>query len=338
MGQNPEDFDPVRPLPTCYRPRNPDPIWVVTTRPTSAPQIPPLWFPRYHYGEQGDLLHGCLDVIALRSAALLAAMLVLSPPTLALDMDCQKYTGWSLDSANFAKSFPSGRKPKEGTCISSVTLRGPIVAGDADKFANMLRQAHPFLGTVYLHSPGGNVREAMKIGRMIRKHLIETKYGEEKKYEPPDPPNTPWYKSQYYKPRPTIRTSHCSSACFLIWAAGIERSGSDESAIGLHRPIPTDLDKMAPGEASAIYRQAMIEVEAYLREMEVPPSFFRIMENTPSSSVYWLSEKQVESLEHVPSIEEWIAAECGVEPPSQKLGAWYVCRSPKLNRARDAIR
>src|SRR4029434_2051710 len=91
---------------------------------------------------------------------------------------------------------------------------------------------------------------------------------------------------------------HCASACFLIWSAGVERSGN---SLGLHRPTTTStaLTDMPPNQASA---QLLLDVAAYLKEMEVPEHFIQLMVNTNSTEVRCLSGREAKSLEEVPSI------------------------------------
>jgi hypothetical protein len=115
--------------------------------------------------------------------------------------------------------------------------------------------------------------------------------------------------------------------------------------MGLHRAIPTDLADMTLDRASASYRQAMTEIESYLKEMEVPSRFFQIMESTASSDVRWLSSEEIESLRKVPSITEWLVAGCGesFDPDAYLAGRpqrqdAVECRISKITRTRDAIR
>jgi len=245
----------------------------------------------------------------LGCATVLALMVTLASPAFGLDINClQKYG--RPDLVTPFKS--SGRVPTLGSC-KIATMNGPIAVGDADKFARLLRD-HPFLVQVQLDSPGGSIEEAMKIGRLIRKHLIATKqvvgYSEECVF--------------YSRCGPP---PHCSSACFFIWSAGFIRSGE---RIGLHRPTSKELLGMDPDRASVWYRQILTELEAYLREMEVPPQFFQIMTSTTSSGIRWLSRSEIESMFEVPSIDEWLTAACGKKN--------YDCRESKLWLARDAIK
>src|SRR5208282_4015801 len=57
---------------------------------------------------------------------------------------------------------------------ASILIRGTITEGDSAKFRNIIVQSGFPVVTVILRSNGGNVQEAMKIGRDIRKLLLET--------------------------------------------------------------------------------------------------------------------------------------------------------------------
>ena len=80
----------------------------------------------------------------------------------------------SVDRAAATELYPSGRLPNPDGCRSAILLKGAILPGDGERFAKLLRQSHPFLSSVMLWSPGGSVEDAMKIGRLIRKGLIDT--------------------------------------------------------------------------------------------------------------------------------------------------------------------
>jgi len=77
------------------------------------------------------------------------------------------------DPSSLALLYPSGRRPKPTTC-SQLLIEGRLQTGDSEKFLKVLSMHHPFVKTVLLWSPGGSVVEAMKIGRIVRKNMLET--------------------------------------------------------------------------------------------------------------------------------------------------------------------
>jgi hypothetical protein len=95
----------------------------------------------------------------------------------AFDVSCTRTYPSGADPTSWAKQYPSGRTPIPGVSCGFALVNGRIVIGDAEKFAQFLHKHHPFLDSVSQESPGGEAREAMRIGRMIRKHLIRTGHG-----------------------------------------------------------------------------------------------------------------------------------------------------------------
>jgi hypothetical protein len=72
---------------------------------------------------------------------------------------------------------------------------------------------------------------------------------------------------------PTVTVS---AHCFFIWAAGVERQAD---VLGLHRPTiqSTSFANSPPDCAATQYRQLLIEIGAYLRDMEIPRRFIDMM-------------------------------------------------------------
>jgi hypothetical protein len=215
--------------------------------------------------------------------------------------------------ANLDDMFPSGRRPTQGTC-ESVLIAGEIQNGDYEKFAKVVSDNHPFLSNVTLWSPGGSVEEALKIGRLVRKDLLQThapfsglggranqgsleiiQWGEE--------------RTSYYHACKGA-DCYCASSCFLIWAGGASRDGD---FIGIHRPSlkSTQFSSLPPLQASSLYRQILKDIGAYLQDMEIPQRYIDAMTDTASNEIRWVTEKEAEVMHEVPSITEWEAASCG---------------------------
>lgn len=188
------------------------------------------------------------------------------------------------------------------TCIGGF-LTGQISKGDYDKVATFIRAHYPFMGAFSLASPGGDVDEALKIGRLFRKYLIIT-------MAPYSLPNdgVPHLDGGS---RDLCRGSDCTcaSACALIWMGGVQRSGT----VGLHRPRTTDpmFRGLPPADASTAYRRVLETIAAYLNEMEVPKSIAETMVATSSSDIRWVTADDVDD---PPSIAEWVEASCGSDP------------------------
>jgi hypothetical protein len=240
--------------------------------------------------------------------------------------------------------FPSGRRPSPDTC-DEVLIKGEIALGDSKKFADFIQLHQPFVERVLLWSPGGSVSEALSIGRLIRKAMLETKAPHET-YLPPGGNGTLEGFAGHLKIC-RGQTCHCASACFLIWAAGIKRSGN---AIGLRRPSihSTEFADLSPDRAAGLYRLLLKDVDEYLTQMEVPRRFIEAMIDTSSTGIRWIDFDEGKSMEDVPSISEWLNAACPKDgtytyhAPSEKLlsvldGPTAPCKQKKLDSSRDAL-
>jgi hypothetical protein len=210
---------------------------------------------------------------------------------------CPKMPVPSVSSDEYARNrWPSGRTPTEATCFEAL-LTGQIVDGDYSKLVTFYRAYHPFLTQFRLNSPGGDVDEAIKIGKLFRKNLIIA-----------------WAPIRFSPSTQSLwrvcdgQDCMCASACALIWFGATERHG----AVGLHRPRTDDqaFKALSPDEASIVYRQMLNSVTHYLEEMEAPRPMIDAMVATGSAEIRWVDASEDE-LERPPSIAEWEDASCG---------------------------
>jgi hypothetical protein len=187
---------------------------------------------------------------------------------------------------------------------------------------------------VYVDSPGGDVREAMRIGRLIRKLLLTV---EAPSYfdlaEADDPTKRASTKTYLWlfdaeQMKPICigapGSCGCASACTLIWVAGGKRDGD---VLGLHRPRFKDQSFAALDAESAqrAYGGVISEMSQYLKDMEAPPEFALKMVETPSSEIMWNEPDRSESGSndgYPPSIAEWLMANCGSYSREQKSHLW----------------
>jgi hypothetical protein len=217
------------------------------------------------------------------------------------------------DQTKWEEYYPSGRRPLPSSCTEAL-LRGEIAVGDFERFRSLLQANQPFLARLMLWSPGGSVDEAMKIGRLVRKSMLVTEAPTGKGLG--DGSGTLF--SLMGHRLCDGADCNCASACFLIWAGGIERHGW---AIGLHRPSSksTSFGNLPSEQASVLYRELLQQIESYLEEMEVPRKFIEIMTVTSSTKVRWLDVSESNLIENVPSIAEWINASCGTDPFEREI-------------------
>jgi hypothetical protein len=200
----------------------------------------------------------------------------------------------------FAQRWPSGVRPSPETCAIGFIF-GHIDRGDYQRVLEFYRANHPFLSSFKVVSPGGNVSEAIKIGRLFRKYLISV--------TTPLRTTESWGIWTHLTGRET--ECHgidciCASACALISLGSVRRVG----AIGLHRIRIVDptYSALKPQEASKVYNEALAEVRQYLNEMEVPKQFIEMMVNTSSSDITWVNLG--DKFARPPSLAEWEDANC----------------------------
>lgn len=193
----------------------------------------------------------------------------------------------------------------DGTSAAGVIIEGEITRGDARK----LLEIYKYYGNVaaekvYLRSLGGDVEEAMELGRLIRRLRLSTEVPIQFEGKEPLTLVHPANHDNFA----------CASACFLAFAGGIERSGN---ALALHRPYLSK--ETAANISDAIHetaqKQVIAEVRNYLQQMEVDRFFIEKMLWTNSQDAYPTTVADV--LDHhlsgtVPSIEEIVLAKCDI--------------------------
>ena len=244
-----------------------------------------------------------------RMTALLACMIFFWSivPSEAAKISCVGHAGvFTREQAKI--NWPLGRMPVANVTCTTGYLSGQIFKGDYEKVATLLAANQPFLNVFALDSPGGDVDEALKIGRLLRRDLIETwapipfpiggalvvpgvVAGDEKLVSLCSGPGC-----------------NCASACALIWFGGVARVGT----VGLHRPSTGDpvFRQLSPSSASSGYRREVEDIVGYLDEMEVPKSIVESMVNTSSDDLRWVGAVN-EGLDRPYSIAEWEDATCG---------------------------
>lgn len=179
--------------------------------------------------------------------------------------------------------------------MRGIMIEGEIVAGDYAKFEKMVMQIfNP--ETVWLASPGGDLAEAMKIGRLARELKLSV-----------------WVPSKNGLFFPSIESKQnavCASACFFIYAAGVDRRGE---ILGIHRPYFSMVAYMGMGLDEAAKKQSTaMKVSAdYLKDMGVSSAVIERMNNIGSEKIVWLSDAEVSDMTgFIPEYTEWFKANC----------------------------
>lgn len=177
-------------------------------------------------------------------------------------------------------------------------LSGTITAGDLRKIVAAVAPPAVFPKYFTLESPGGDMVEAMAIGRFIR----ETASG-------------------------TLVLKHCASACVLALIAGISRSALEGSGVGLHRPYyeSKEFAGLSLPDAEKKYKALREATRRYLEEMEMPTETIEKMFSISSDDVYYLTPLEKERVLVPPSAySEWIRAKCS--PPTAQEQELFKAR------------
>jgi ATP-dependent protease ClpP protease subunit len=176
-----------------------------------------------------------------------------------------KAANFSIVAENPSKPFYSG--------IARLVIDGEIKTGDFAQFAKMadIVSHEATLETngvpaieVDLNSPGGDLNEAIQIGRLLRDRSMQTGLSAK---------------------------SICASACIFIYIAGVSRSTHTEARLGLHRPYfnPVEFASLSPAEARKKYASLVTVARDYFLDMGMSEESFRLMMATPSNDIHWLN-------------------------------------------------
>lgn len=195
-------------------------------------------------------------------------------------------------------------------------LEGKIVAGDYKKVRDFVGEKTNFekiTGGVFLASPGGNVTESLKIGRLIRALRLST--------DAPSGPATgvPRFGESLITPNLLLNAKAdfgCASACFFIYVAGVYRHLNWTGRLGFHRPIELESEASKLDVDQALNRTWRVRqlIQKYLADMDVPDKYIDLIYSVPFNEVHWVTQKEFDSdLQGlVPEAKKWIAAKCTI--------------------------
>jgi hypothetical protein len=183
-------------------------------------------------------------------------------------------------------------RPGHALC-ATIRLTGPIRNGDADNIEALIRSNLPLPSRLQLNSSGGDLSEAMKIGRVARRYLMIT-----------EPPATlddgqPYFAGDVEP----VAGGICASACFFAWVGGVTRFAG---VLGIHRPFPpvAEMQKLSPAEAERVYSEISQSILAYLAEMGTSAHWLTDMMKIPSGQLYIIPRERVDD-EDIPSFAQW---------------------------------
>lgn len=131
-----------------------------------------------------------------------------------------------------------------------ISLRGQIVGDEAGGLQRLLQQAAAAgkTVTVFFDSEGGDVDEAMAIGRVIRAAGATTIHG------------------------------YCASACVFAFLGGRERYVSPEGNLNIHRPTLAEANIAQPTVTGT---QMLDSLRQYIASMTGSDAFYNAMMRVP---------------------------------------------------------
>lgn len=136
---------------------------------------------------------------------------------------------------------------------------GRIEPGTGAAFEQFLEGQGDEIRTVFLHSPGGSVRDALQMSKLIRQKAIDTRVPE---------------------------NGYCASSCPIVLSGGETRIAARDSWVGVHQiyaaaSSPGDLnDGLSSGQSISA------DIQSHLVEMGVDARAWIHAMQTPSNQLY----------------------------------------------------
>lgn len=152
----------------------------------------------------------------------------------------------------------------------AIRVEGEITPGDAARLRSLVEKrtcsSSGLDQVVAFNSGGGDVDEAILIGRIIREAGLTTAIH---------------------------RDDNCLSACGLAFVGGVYRFSSGR--FGVHRPFALEMSRNSQ-QAESRWRLISTKISSYLREMRISESYFDLMIRVSPQNVVYLDAERLASL------------------------------------------
>ncbi|WP_185985006.1 ATP-dependent Clp protease proteolytic subunit [Aureimonas mangrovi] len=157
-----------------------------------------------------------------------------------------------------------------------ITAVGRIDPGTASLLESFLEGEGQGAATLYLHSPGGSVQDAIAMARAVRDAEMDT-------VVPDD--------------------GYCASACPLLFAGGVERTAGENAWVGLHQVYAVEIPGMDTtrdlDRSIADIQSTTADCQELLVDMGVDPRAWIHAMRTPSEELYVLTPEELSELAFV---------------------------------------
>lgn len=153
---------------------------------------------------------------------------------------------------------------------------GRIVPGTADSLKAFLDAQEGEVKTLVLHSPGGSVRDAIAMARLIREAKLTT--------EVPD-------------------NAYCASSCPLVFAGGEKRVAGRKSWIGVHQVYAGNNVRGTLERGMAEAQVISARCQEALLAFGISPKVWIHAMQTPKDQLYFLTPKQMTEYKLATKIE-----------------------------------
>jgi hypothetical protein len=167
-------------------------------------------------------------------------------------------------SLNATAATLTSTASKEGKTI--ISLKGELSEGDSDALKSIIKSANDvgrFVSGLRLNSPGGLVSEGVKLADVVRYAKISTV---------------------------VANGATCASACFIVFAAGLEKFASYNANIGVHGAS----DKS--GEETVASGAVTVSMARIVKDLGVPSAIIGKMVVTPPDQMVWLTPDDLRSM------------------------------------------
>jgi hypothetical protein len=260
------------------------------------------------------------------------------------------------------------------TFADTIEIRGKIEPGDLAKVqrvaADVLIESQTSLPFFHINTPGGDLNEAMKIGRFFRNVLARVEsYGniivapgseEERLFVGRDPNYVTLPASIPLRDEDIVRNY---SAGVLMFFGGVERSHMDNNdqrqgsykdrrqssykqvsipVMGIHRPYFSKelFATLSPSQAQEAYKLLETSVRSYMLDMGAPQSLVDRMFLKASNEIELIPSNEFRKLykEKESFFEEWLIAKCGVSSKPYALSAKEYADFVKIEASQDRSR